>query len=135
MATGPVGGHEPTLARESPRANPRDIAHPAQPSTVEAGMMDVMQRHQVERRGPHPVVRRALTVAQVERPTPSVVRLTLTGPELAGFSSEAPDDHIKIFLPDPDPRASRPAMRDYTPRRYGDGELEVDIVLHGILPR
>jgi NADPH-dependent ferric siderophore reductase len=79
------------------------------------------------------VVRRTLTVTRLGRPTPNVVRLVLTGPDLEGFQSEAPDDHIKVFLPNPDPQAERPVMRDYTPRRHDPdaGELEIDVVLHG----
>lgn len=72
----------------------------------------------------HELVRRKLTVASVERLSPSMVRVMLGGEELAGFTSAAPDDHIKLFFDE--------GMRDFTPRFY-DAEqnlLAVDFVLH-----
>ena len=46
----------------------------------------------------HELHRRSLEVAAVERLTPHMIRITLAGAELAGFTSLAPDDHIKIFM-------------------------------------
>jgi len=97
----------------------------------------------------HDVVLRTLEVLRVERLTPHMQRVTLGGPELRGFHSAAPDDHMKLFfpngagelaLPTPGPNGLEfPAdhepspMRDYTPRRHDAacGELIVDFVLHG----
>jgi NADPH-dependent ferric siderophore reductase len=82
--------------------------------------------------------------------TPHVVRVTLAGPELAGFEPKAPAQHIKVFLPRPGEKTPplpvagpdgpmfaedqpRPLSRTYTPRRFDAEslELDVDFVLHG----
>ena len=63
----------------------------------------------------HETRRRTLTVQAREQITPNMLRLTLGGPELEGFVSAAPDDHIKVFAPD---ETGATVMRDYTPRRY-----------------
>ena len=104
----------------------------------------------VARRGPLPVKLRLLEVLRVERLTPHMVRVTLGGPELEGFTSPGADDHVKLFFAEPGqpvpampvmgpqglsmPEGKpKPASRDYTPRRYdaAKGELEIDFVLHG----
>lgn len=81
----------------------------------------------------HELRRRDLTVKATERLTPVMLRLTLTGPDLAGFTSAAPDDHIKVFVPGD---GDKPEMRDYTPRRYDADrqELLVDFALHDAGP-
>jgi NADPH-dependent ferric siderophore reductase len=98
----------------------------------------------------HPLKARLLQVLRTARITPSLVRVTLTGDDLADFVSASFDDHIKIFLPAAPgekplmpqigPQGSvfpegqeRPIMRDYTPRRYDPltRELDIDFVLHG----
>ncbi|MDN5749718.1 MAG: siderophore-interacting protein [Pseudonocardia sp.] len=92
---------------------------------------------------------RLLQVRRSERITPRMIRVTLGGDELAGFSGDGPDRRIKMFFPVPGqdrpavPRAAsggpvwpagevRPAIRTYTVRRFdpGAGELDVDFVLH-----
>lgn len=92
---------------------------------------------------------RLLQVRRSIRVTPRMVRVTLGGDELAGFTGTGPDRRIKMFFPVPGqerpavPRAStggpvwpageaRPAIRTYTVRRYDpdSGELDVDFVLH-----
>jgi NADPH-dependent ferric siderophore reductase len=92
---------------------------------------------------------RLLQVRRSERITPRMVRVTLGGEELAGFGGDGPDRRIKMFFPVPGqdrpavPRATsggplwptgepRPAIRTYTVRRFdpGEGELDVDFVLH-----
>ena len=96
----------------------------------------------------HEIKRRRLQVLRVVDLTPRMRRITLGGPELAGFISLGTDDHVKVFFAqnaeeqatletlvlgaDKDSRAM-PAMRDYTPRRYDLDRLELDIdfVLHG----
>ena len=79
----------------------------------------------------HELRRRLLQVKRVESPTPRLRRIVLAGPELEGFTSAAADDHVKLFFPGPSADA-RPAMRDYTPRRYdaAAGELTIEFVLH-----
>jgi NADPH-dependent ferric siderophore reductase len=79
--------------------------------------------------------------------TPNIVRLTVGGPELAGFHTYQADDHVKIVFPDPDgtrrvpvgnadleldwPKPA-PRSRKYTIRRYDADalELDLDFVLH-----
>ncbi|RRV06757.1 siderophore-interacting protein [Pseudomonas sp. v388] len=95
----------------------------------------------------HEITRRKLEVLRVSNVTPLMRRITLHGPELEGFISLGTDDHVKLFfastpeeqvaldewLPNTDSAGPRPAMRDYTPRRYDPqtGELDIDFVLHG----
>ena len=95
----------------------------------------------------HEVKRRRLDVLRVVDITPRMRRITLGGPELAGFVSLGSDDHIKLlFAQNAAEQAAlesptfsvkgegpQPAMRDYTPRRIdlSRGELDIDFVLHG----
>lgn len=98
----------------------------------------------------HELKVRLLRVVRTAQLTPRMKRITLSGAELAGFTTLAPDDHVKVLvpgpgqekpsLPTPGPNgmawpedAPRPAARDYTPRRYDPvaGELDIDFVLHG----
>ena len=95
----------------------------------------------------HEIKRRRLQVMRVVDITPRMRRITLGGPELAGFVSLGSDDHIKLLFPQnaaeqaalESPTFSikgdgpQPAMRDYTPRRFDldTGELDIDFVLHG----
>lgn len=77
----------------------------------------------------HELRRRSLTVSRIETLTPAMLRVYFAGPDLAGFDSPSPDDHVKLFLPDADGGVAR---RDYTPRRYDPaaGELAIDFALH-----
>lgn len=108
----------------------------------------------------HPLVLRRLEVIRVRDVTPRMRRVTLGGDEFAAFERDglalggfhAPgfDDHVKLLFAEdgavedvlpvqlaegiewtaaPDRRA-----RDYTPRRVGDGEVDIDFVLHGTGP-
>ena len=79
--------------------------------------------------------------------SPGILRLTLQGPELAGFHTYHADDHVKLVFPDADgtlrapvpnaeleldwPRPS-PPTRTYTIRRYDPHalELDLDFVVH-----
>lgn len=95
----------------------------------------------------HEIKRRRLEVLRVTSVTPLMRRITLHGPELEGFISLGTDDHVKLFfastleeqqaldnwVPMSESDGPRPAMRDYTPRRYDPqtGELDIDFVLHG----
>jgi NADPH-dependent ferric siderophore reductase len=100
------------------------------------------------RRVRHDLRFRKLTVKATQRVTPHLIRITLTGDDLAGFTSPGFDDHAKIFFPDaatgqltlptagPDgpvwPASGRPTMRDYTPRHHDAkaNTLEIDFALH-----
>jgi NADPH-dependent ferric siderophore reductase len=101
----------------------------------------------------HPMVLRRATVSAVRHVVPSIVRVTLTGPELTGFAALGPTDHVKVFLPDPgtglltlpeldENGLRRPVdggviiSRDYTPLGVhvdpdGGTTLDLDFVLHG----
>ncbi|MEB0093146.1 siderophore-interacting protein [Pseudomonas sp. CCI4.2] len=95
----------------------------------------------------HEIKRRTLEVIRVVDLTPRMRRVTFSGPQLEGFISLGTDDHVKLifaqtpeeqavldtFVPGAPDDGPRPAMRDYTPRRYDPkaGELEIDFVLHG----
>lgn len=96
----------------------------------------------------YPMRFRALDVREVQRITPHLVRVTLEGDVLEGFSSLGFDDHVKLFFPDPLtgelviptmgpdgliwPEGTKPIMRDYTPRRFDAAArtLEIDFALH-----
>jgi len=97
-----------------------------------------------------PRVLRTLEVRSITQVTPRVTRITLTGPQLAGFASRAPAEHIKMFFPRPGeteaPQTApspdgpifpadlpRPLSRTYTPRQFRPEslELDVDVVRHG----
>lgn len=100
------------------------------------------------RRVRHELRFRQLQVKAVQRMTPHLVRVTLTGEQLAGFHSPGFDDHAKIFFPDPHtgwltlptvgsegpvwPEGAKPTMRDYTPGCYDAAAhtLELDFALH-----
>jgi NADPH-dependent ferric siderophore reductase len=100
----------------------------------------------------HPLAVRRAEVAAVRAIVPSVVRITLAGPELAGFASLGPTDHVKAFFPDPDtgeltaptvgadglqrPTSGLILSRDITPLGVhmdddGGATLDLDFVLHG----
>ncbi|TQK18540.1 NADPH-dependent ferric siderophore reductase [Microbacterium sp. SLBN-154] len=78
---------------------------------------------------------RRLRLADREWVTPGYVRVRLVGDDMADFVSAAPDDHVRIFFPDGDPRtdeelAAAPS-REYTPARWGADWLDLEFVLHG----
>ncbi len=96
----------------------------------------------------HPLRLRHLTVTTVRPVAPTMVRVTLAGPELDGFAAPGPADHVKVFFPDADGVLTTPSItesgiarpetgtvigRDYTPfaHRPEAGEVDVDFVLHG----
>lgn len=106
-----------------------------------------------------PITLRELQVVEIEDLNPRMRRITLAGPQLAPFEAEGrsfprfespgPDDHVKLFFPDPEtgmlslPRQGEgrlhwpqdpPAIsREYTPRGFDPcaGRLVLDFVLHG----
>ncbi|MFD4958954.1 siderophore-interacting protein [Microbacterium sp. NPDC058389] len=91
-------------------------------------------------------------VIAVEQVAPVLLRVRLTGPDFADFSSGGPADHVKVFFPDPGsgelvaPTAAGPGedgivrpdgptlARDFTPLRVTrttDGvALDIDFYLH-----
>jgi NADPH-dependent ferric siderophore reductase len=98
----------------------------------------------------HPLTIRRAKVARVARVAGPMLRVTLTGPELAGFAAPGPADHVKLFFPDEaghlalpqatgagiaPPERGRPIARDYTPLDFRPGgtagaELDIDFALH-----
>lgn len=78
----------------------------------------------------HELKRRQLTVEDSTRITPGMLRITLTGEDLADFTSLGADDHVKIFVPST--TGGDPEMRDYTPRSYSNLErrLVLDFAVH-----
>ncbi|TFV65295.1 UNVERIFIED_ORG: siderophore-interacting protein [Bacillus sp. AZ43] len=94
----------------------------------------------------------AVQVSRLQRLSPSFLRVTFTGPDMADFSSNGFDQRIKVILPlpgqtvadfpaDPDwygawralPADQQMPIRTYTIRtlRPELGEVDVDFVLHG----
>lgn len=96
----------------------------------------------------HPLEIRRLEVVQVHELTPMMRRITLGGSALQGFTSLAPEDHIKVFFPAPGqdepvvpvlgphglvpPQDGKPIVRDYSVRRFDAARslLEIDFFLH-----
>jgi NADPH-dependent ferric siderophore reductase len=92
---------------------------------------------------------RHVEVRRVERLTPRMVRVTLGGAELAGFTVEQPAASVRVLLPTPGgadlvvprwsgnefllPDGRRPTIRTLTPWRFEADALELDvgIVVHG----
>lgn len=92
----------------------------------EAGIVPEITR---ERRD---VVWRDLEVLAVQRVTPQMVRVTLGGPDLAGFASTGFDDHVKLAMGGSiEAGGSRDDWREFTPRRYDARSLDIDFALHG----
>jgi NADPH-dependent ferric siderophore reductase len=96
--------------------------------------VSTVSRHQITRVR-RETRRRTLTVTAVERLTPQMQRVRFASPELSDFSSSAPDDHIKLFVPATAEQGGDTAgrcMRDYTPRAFdpAQGTLTVDFALH-----
>ncbi|OLT09970.1 hypothetical protein BJF78_29550 [Pseudonocardia sp. CNS-139] len=93
----------------------------------------------------------AAHVVRVEQLSRLMRRITVGGPDLARFTTAGRDQVVRMFLPlagqelvlpeGPDwwggyhaiPQVHRPALRNYTVRRFdpATGELDVDFVLHG----
>ncbi|HEX3442611.1 MAG TPA: siderophore-interacting protein [Pseudolabrys sp.] len=107
-----------------------------QPNSAPVAEADPRQPQRVR----HELRRRQLAVQAVEKISPKMVRITLSGGELAGFTSLGFDDHVKLLFPvagakdaDGQPQV---AGRNYTPRRYdaATGTLVVDFALHDAGP-
>jgi len=95
----------------------------------------------------YPIGIRTATVKSRTMVSPGMLRLTLAGPELAGFHTYQADDHVKVVFADPDGTVRMPtvnakqeldwplpypATRKYTIRRYDPQllELDLDFVVH-----
>lgn len=100
----------------------------------------------------HDFAVRNLTVRSAETLAGYIRRVVVEGPELDGFVSQGPGDHVRVFFPDPKTgkivlpvrmgggivqrAGGSPIFRDYTPLRYtsasGDtlASLELEFVLH-----
>ncbi|MDV8067906.1 siderophore-interacting protein [Rhodococcus sp. IEGM 1366] len=95
---------------------------------------------------PYPIGIRELEVVRSTMVGSGLLRLTLGGPELEGFESHAPDEHVRLVYPNEDgtlrlperdgtmlkwPRPL-PISREYTVRRYDPdlAELDIDFALH-----
>jgi len=87
-------------------------------------------RHQIERLRQEPK-RRRLTVESVTALTPKMRRIVFVSPELADFVTLSADDHVKVFVADPN-EANGVARRDYTPRAFDAARkaLTLDFALH-----
>ena len=96
----------------------------------------------------HPLKIRRLVVARVRDLSPRMRRITFGGPELEGFVSLAPEDHVKLLFPaegqsEPalptvnergdlqPPPGGRPIARDYTIRARHADTVDIDFLLHG----
>lgn len=95
---------------------------------------------------------RLADVVATRRVTPHLIRITVGGEQLRGFTSLGFDDHIKVFVPpegevlDELPtlgpegpvfdKAAQPAMRDYTPHHFDAAActLQLDFALHDAGP-
>ncbi|QWP77140.1 siderophore-interacting protein [Lysobacter sp. K5869] len=97
----------------------------------------------------HALKLRLLRVIRVESVTPQLRRVVLADDSLADFVSASFDDHVKVLFPAPGEErpnmptlgpsgfvyaddAPRPAVRDFTPRRFDTEarELELEFALH-----
>ena len=65
---------------------------------------------------------RQLTVLRRDRITPSLQRVTVGGPGLAGFPADQEGGYLKLFLGEAE--NGKPIVRTYTIRHQRDGELE-----------
>ncbi|AXS42536.1 siderophore-interacting protein [Breoghania sp. L-A4] len=74
-----------------------------------------------------------MTVAVIDRLSPTMLRVEFTCDDFADFVSPAHDDHIKLFFPGPGgPETGKPLMRDFTPRRFdvAAGMITIDFAIH-----
>ncbi len=98
------------------------IAHP----TVQQPLHRTLVRRETRRR--------LVRVAAVEQITPKMRRIHFASLDLHDFESLAPDDHVKLFVPNPVTAGGNgnPCMRDYTPRAFDpmQGTLTIDFALH-----
>lgn len=72
---------------------------------------------------------RTLIVKRSHRLAPNMLRVTIGGPELAGFPDGQVGGYVKLMLP-PSRHDGKPTVRTYTIRNQRSGELDIDFVLH-----
>ena len=99
----------------------------------------------------HPFASRHVQLLARDAISPGFLRLTVGGPELAGFISTGFDDHTKLILPQagqarpslprmvdgrPHFDGERPTLRDYTPMHFDKERLTLtlEVALHGSGP-
>lgn len=98
------------------------------------------------RRQPSPF--RLVSLAAKKRLSPRMIRATLTGPSLEGLVVDQPASSVRLLVPTPGndelvlptwngnefllPDGKRPAIRTFTPRRFDENRLELDLemVIH-----
>ena len=91
---------------------------------------------------------RRVSVRRTQPLSPHMIRVTLAGPELDGFTADLPAASVRVLVPVPPsaalvvptwngnefllPDGSRPPIRTLTPRRVDPAslELDVDVVIH-----
>lgn len=93
----------------------------------------------------YPLKRRVLEVADVERITPRMIRVHLSGPDLEGIQSDNFADHVKLWFPCDKGEHVLPVVeddrclnfrepgvvyRDYTVRALEGDRLTIDFVAH-----
>ncbi|MBZ0226135.1 MAG: siderophore-interacting protein [Comamonas sp.] len=96
----------------------------------------------------YPFTARHVQLLAREALSPGFVRLTLGGPDLAGFASPGFDDHVKLALPQegrdkpnlpvlvdgiPIVEGARATMRDYTPLNHDGARhtVQLEFAVHG----
>jgi len=88
-----------------------------------------------ERRGGPPAGKRtpkSATVSATRWLTPHMVRITLSGGDLAQVDpTEHTDRYIKLVVGPPPVEGARPVVRTYTIRAVRDDEWDLDFVVHG----
>ncbi len=74
--------------------------------------------------------RRSVVVREVERLTPQLTRVVVSG-DMRNWKAEVPGGHFKLFVPDPTAEQER-AMRTYTARACDPeaGLLTIDFAIH-----
>jgi NADPH-dependent ferric siderophore reductase len=130
----------------SSREDTRPVHH-ARNATLDA--MSVSEPSPPTRIRREPPSFRRVVVRHVVLETPRLARVTLAGPELAGFAVEQPAASVRLLLPSPAehelviptwngnefllPDGRRPTIRTLTPWRFDTGTLELDVgvVIHG----
>lgn len=98
------------------------------------------------RRQPPPF--RQLVVRRTQALTPRMMSVVFAGPDLADFAVNEPAASVRLLIPSPGtdelviptwngnefllPDGTRPAIRTFTPRRFDEGalELQLDMVIH-----
>ena len=73
-----------------------------------------------------------LTVKNIQKLSPSFLRLTLGGDELSSFPEGFEGTHIKLLFQEDEPSVAKPVLRTYTIRHHRPelNELDVDFVCH-----